>query len=123
MAKTVHDDVLDAALNYIKNNADYMYACNAQPTTYAEASSTYMLAGVAQTSSNYTVADGASGRKVTMAARSDITISNTGTATYVALVNVATSKLLYVTTCTALYLTAAQLMGFGAWYIQISDPT
>ena len=40
MAKTVHDDVLDGALNIIKNNCTRQVACSAQPTTYAEGNAT-----------------------------------------------------------------------------------
>lgn len=50
MAKIVHDDVLDGALNIIKNNCTRMVACSAQPTTYTEGNATYALADVTMAS-------------------------------------------------------------------------
>jgi hypothetical protein len=73
MAKTVHDDVLDAALDKIAT-ANVMTLCSAQPTTRTEAITTYMLADVTMTvgdgNGDYTIANGdASGRKLTMTAQ------------------------------------------------------
>ena len=41
MAKFLDDTVLDAGLNVIKNGATILALCSAQPTTYAEATTTY----------------------------------------------------------------------------------
>lgn len=126
MAKTIHDDVLDGALNIIKNNCTKQTACSAEPTTYTQAVTTYMLAEVTLASGDFTVADGdTSGRKLTTAAKSGVTISNSGTATHVAQVDVANSKLLGVTTCTSLALTAGggNTMSFPAWKREIADPS
>ena len=102
MAKSVHDDVLDQALNYIDANATRMTACNAQPTTYTEGNATFALADVTMAGADFTVANGdTSGRKVTVGAKSGVTIDTTGTATHIALLDVTNSKLLYVTTCTS----------------------
>jgi hypothetical protein len=126
MSKTVHDDVLDGALNIVKNNATRQVACSAQPTTYAEANATYALADITVDSSDFTVANGdTNGRKVTVAAQSGVLIDSSGTATHVALLDVANSKLLYVTTCTSQALTAngSNTVNFPAWDIEIADPT
>lgn len=123
MAKSVHDDVLDGALNIIKNNATRMVACSAQPTTYEEANATYALADVTVDSSDFTVGNGdVSGRKVTVAQKSGVTVDATGTATHVALLDVSNEKLLYVTTCTSQALTQGNTMTFNAWDIEIADP-
>ncbi len=125
MAKTIHDDVLDGSLNVIKNNCTRQTACSAEPTTYTQAITTYMLAEVTLASGDFTVADGdTSGRKLTTAAKSGVTISNSGTATHIAQVDVANSKLLGVTTCTSLVLTAGggNLINFPAWKREIADP-
>ena len=107
MAKSVHTDVLDQALNYIKTNATKMTVCSTQPTTYAEANATYMLANTTMASADFTLANGdVSGRKVSVAAKSGITITNSGTAQHIALLDVTNSKLLLVTTCTSQALTA-----------------
>lgn len=126
MAKSVHDDVLDGALNIIKNNCTRQVACSAQPTTYTEANATYALADVTLASTDFTNANGdTSGRKTTVAAKSSVLIDTTGTATHVALLDVANSKLLYVTTCTSQALTAngSNTVSFPAWDIELADPS
>lgn len=126
MAKTVHDDVLDGALNIIKNNCTRQVVCSAQPTTYTEANATYALADVTMASGDFTHANGdASGRKSTVAAKTGVLIDISGTATHTALLDVANSKLLYVTTCTSLALVAngSNTVNLPAWDIEIADPT
>ena len=121
MAKAVHDDVLDAAFDVI-DQANIMTVCSAQPTTRAEAVTTYALADVAMTvNTDYTKANGdTSGRKVTVAAKSSITVDTTGTATHVALCD--GTRLLYVTTCTSQALTSGNSVSFPAWDVEIADP-
>jgi hypothetical protein len=123
MAKSVADAVLDAALNYIKNNVTRMTACSAQPTTYTEGNATYALADVTVASGDFTVADDTSGRKVTVAQKTGVTVDSTGTANHVALLDVSNTALLYVTTATSQALTAANTMTFNSWKINIQDPT
>lgn len=126
MAKIVHDDVLDGALNIIKNNVTRQVACSTQPTTYTEANATYALADVTMASGDFTNANGdTSGRKTTVSAKSGVLIDTTGTATHIALLDVTNSKLLYVTTCTSQALTAngSNTVNFPAWDIEIGDPT
>lgn len=125
MAKTVHDDVLDGALNIIKNNCTRQVACSAQPTTFTEANATYALADATLATGDFTNANGdTSGRKTTVAAKSAVLIDVTGTATHVALLDVTNSKLLYVTTCTSQAVTAnaSNTVNFPAWDIEIADP-
>lgn len=103
MAKWAHTDVLDAKLKYIADNGTRLFVCSAQPTTYAEASSTYMLAQKVMTvgdgNGHYTVGAGAvNGRRVTVAAQAGVTVSNSGTANHVAIADSVNSKLLVVTT-------------------------
>ena len=75
MAKSVHDDVLDGALNIIKNNCTRMVACSAQPTTYTEGNATYALADVTMTGTDFTNANGdTNGRKTTVGAKSTVTV-------------------------------------------------
>lgn len=126
MAKIVHDDVLDGALNIVKNNCTRMTACSTQPTTYAEGNATYALADATLASGDFTAANGdTSGRKLTVGAKSGVLIDTTGTATHIALLDVTNSKLLYVTTCTSQALTAngSNTVNFPAWKLEIADPT
>jgi len=117
---------MDAALNHIKNNTTRQVACSAQPTTFAEANVTYALADVTMASTDFTLANGdTSGRKVTVAAKSGVLIDTSGTATYIALLDVTNSKLIDVTTCTSIALTAngSNTVNFPAWDHEIADPT
>lgn len=124
MAKSVHSDVLDGALNIIKNNCTRMVACSAQPTTYAEANATYALANVTMTGTDFTLAAGAvSGRKATVAQKTGVSVVTSGTANHVALLDVTNSKLLYVTTATAQALTSGNTMTFNSWTVEIADPS
>jgi len=124
MAKSVHDDVLDGALNILKNNVTRMVACSAQPTTYTEGNSTYALADVTLASGDFTNANGdTNGRKTTIGAKSGVTVDTSGTATHVALLDVTNSKLLYVTTSTSTAITSGGTVDFAAFDIEIADPT
>lgn len=124
MAKSIHDDVLDAALTYLKDYGNEIDVCSAQPTTYTEAHATYMLAQKSITTAATTVANGdSSGRKITWAQQSDITITNSGTATHVAVVDTGNSKLLLVTTCTSQALTGGNTVTVPTFDDEIADPT
>lgn len=125
MAKSVANNVLDAALNYIANNGDAIYICDTQPTNLTEATTTYALADIPSlTSGDYTgPADGdTNGRKLTVDQQTGVTIDTSGTATHVAIVDAGT-ELLYVTTCTSQALTASNTLTMNAWDIEIADPT
>lgn len=121
MGKAQNDLGLDAALDWFGASTK-MTVCSAQPTTYAEATSDYMLAEIVIDSGDFAKADGdTSGRKVTVAQQADVTVTNTGDATHVALVSTADSVLRYVTTCDTVTLTAASTVTFPAWDIEIAD--
>lgn len=133
MAKRVLGEVLDKALDCFKTGVGTtgpctrMTACSAEPTTYTEGNATYALANVTMASGDFTIAagDGAgnSPRKVTMGAKSSVTVATSGTATYIALLDVTNSKLLEVTTCTSQSLTAGNTVNFPAWKIELGAPT
>lgn len=127
MAKWVNDAEMDAALDYIAA-CDTLVVCSAQPTTYAEAVTTYALADVAVTpgdgNGDFTIGNGdVSGRKLTIAAQNGVTIDNSGTATHVALVLSGDTTLRAVTTCTSQALTAAGTVDVPAWDWEIADPS
>lgn len=124
MGKSIHDDVLDAALSYLQDNGNEMNVCSQEPTTYTEAHSTYMLAQQALGAGDYTIANGdTSGRKVTVAEQADISVTNSGDATHVAIVDTVNSKLLLVTTCTTQTLTSGNTVTVPAFDDEIADPS
>jgi len=130
MAKSVHNSVLDAMLNFIVDNSDQLSVCSSQPTTYSQAITSYMLAiSSTQDISSTAPADGVvSGRRITIpqnfSESAPLTITNGGTAQHVALVGsiASTNTLLYVTTCTAQALIASGSVTVPAWDIEVRDP-
>lgn len=124
MAKSVHNDVLDAALNYIKTNGTRLCLCSAEPTTYTEAITTYKLADVDIISTDYTgPADGdVSGRKLAVDGQTGVAVDSNGTATHLAIVDVSNTKLLYVTTISSQVVTAGNTATLGTWDIELEDP-
>jgi hypothetical protein len=127
MGKVVFDAVLDAALKDIADNANKLFICSAEPANYTEASSTYLLASVDLTTGDgngdYTIANGdTSGRKLTVAAQSGITVTNTGTATHIALCDSVNSAVKVVTTCNSQVVTSGNTINLQAFDYEINDP-
>lgn len=125
MPKFAPDAMMDAALDYV-DLADVMHVCSTLDSspTYAEITAA-SLADVAVTpNTDFTKADGdTSGRKVTVAAKSGVTVDASGTANHIALVTVSGSVVRYVTTCTSQALTSGNTVNIPAWDIEIADPT
>lgn len=125
MAKLCPTGTFDAMLDYIALSNE-MVVCSASPTTFAEAHTTYKLADVALTGGDFTKATGDGGagyRKVTIGAKSAVTIDTAGSATHVALCETAGSTLRYVTTCTTQYLVGGGTVDFPAWKVEMSPAT
>lgn len=122
MAKKADDTFLDAALDDIAANGTVYHINTAEPATRA-ASITDSLATQALVGGDYTKANGdTSGRKTTIAQKAGISIDVTGTATHVAIID-ASTRLIYVTTCTSQLLTSGGTVTIPAWDIEIRDPT
>lgn len=129
MAKLVHDNVLDAALQYLEDNVDWISVCEGAPTTYEHAHSNKgtgtgkVLASSATPTFTGPAEGDADGRKTTIDEEATITVDVSGDADHVALCFVGSTLLLYVTTCTLQTLTAANTVTIPAWDIEIADPT
>lgn len=124
MAKILDDSVIDASLNVVKNGATQMAICSAEPTTYNKAVNTFMLALKTGLTSGSFIgpANGTlSGRKLTKKAETGISVTNTGTATHVALCS--DTVLLLVDTCTSQVLTAGNTVNTPAFDWEIADPS
>lgn len=125
MSAYAHDNVMDAALDYIKNNSTKLTVCNAEPTTFTQATATFKLASVVINSTNFgspTNGD-VSGRKITVNAQTSVSIDSTDNATWVALVKSASSMLTYATDTTTIGLTSGGKVNIGEWDAEILDPT
>lgn len=122
MAKFVLANVLDAALNYIDSNMNAQNVNSSQPTTRTEAVTTFMLATVAMTAADGTLANGdTSGRKHTYTAKSGISVTNSGTATHVSITSA--TELLLVTTCTSQAISTGGTVDIPSWKYEINNPT
>lgn len=141
MAKNVHDNMLDAALNYLKSNANRLIVLSAEPTgasAYTNAitavdSSGYKLASAVISASDFTgPANGdTSGRKIAVNAQSSMSIdgvASSANATHVGLIKFHASSasaqlVVYTTTCTSQSLTGGNKVNTPAWDIELRDPT
>ena len=125
MPKTAPDAVMDAAFDYI-DQADMMHVCStldATPT-YAEITAASLADVAVVPNTDFTKAAGdTSGRKLTVAAKSGVTVDASGTANHIALVTVSGSVVRYVTTCTSQVLTAGNSVNVPAWKIEIGAAT
>jgi hypothetical protein len=125
MPKVAPDAVMDAAFDYI-DQADVLRVCSTLDSspTHAEIV-TATLASVAITpDTDFTKADGdTSGRKVTVAAKSGVSVTASGDANHIALTTTSGSVVRYVTTCTTQTLTSGNTVNIPAWDIEIADPS
>lgn len=121
MAKFTADSVLDAALDKVATATTYCI-CSQQPTTRTEAVTTYNLGSKAITGGAFTKANGdVSGRKTTVAAQTGISITATGTANHIALVDA--TEILHVTTLPAQGVTSGNTANVSAFDVEFADVT
>jgi hypothetical protein len=123
MGKAVPDATIDAMFDYV-DQCNIMHLCSGEPANYAGIAAV-SLADVALTpDTDFTKANGdTSGRKVTIAAKSGVTVDNNGTATHVVIARTTDSTLRDVTTCTSQVVTAGNTVNFPAWKHEVLDPT
>ena len=95
MATPFADDRLyDFGVDEIYTNGDRLDIQETEPSTYAEATSTYTLGNKTSLSVGAPENGDANGRKVVVAAITDGTVSGTGTATYFTICDTGNSRLL-----------------------------
>lgn len=125
MGKFTHNDVLDAPLLEIKNNAERLILCNAQPADYAGVAAV-ALADVAIDSSDFTgpVDGDTGGRKMTVNEQADVDVDVTdaGGTNHVALVDDTGSRLLHCTTAADVAVDENGTVTIQAWDISFEDP-
>ena len=121
MGKTLSNSVFDAALAVIAT-------CTRMDVTSdssTPANLTNSLADVTLTAGDgngdYTIADGTSGRKLTVGQQADVDIDTSGTARHVVLSLTGTIHM--TTTCTEQALTDTGTVTIPSFEIQLSDPT
>jgi len=121
MARYANDLFMDAALDYLAAT-DFLCVTEGQPTTYVEALTTFNLATIGITTGSFTKADGTSGRKSTIEAAGG-TVSTSGSANHMAVINTTASALVYVWVLTEQYVTATNPITTPALYAEVQDPT
>lgn len=90
----IADRVLDNGLTVLDTEANRLDICSSEPTTYTAATSTASLGNKTALSVGAPAARSPSGRRVTVAAISDGSVTGTGTATHWAITDTANSRLL-----------------------------
>lgn len=88
------DFLMDLALANLDTNANRLDICSAEPTSYAQATSTLTLGNKTSLSVGAPADRTPNGRKVTVATFSDGAVTATGTATHWAITDTTNSRLL-----------------------------
>ena len=81
----MNDEIFDQGLDYADTNGTRIDVCSQEPTTYAEATSTYTLGNKTGLNTGATEAGATDGRRVIVPAITDGSVTSTGTATHWAL--------------------------------------
>jgi len=125
MPDIIHDDIFDTGLSQLTTVVENLYICDTQPTTFAEASSTYKLGTKASpTITGPTDGGAGGGRQVTVSAISDGVVDSAGTAAWFALTDDSLSKLLVSgNLASSLAIATGSPFTLTAFNIQIPDPT
>ena len=117
---------LDQELIYI-SGANCQTICSASSTTYTDCLTANMLVKVTMTSGSsggdYTIAADTNGEKVTVAAKSGVSITNSGTGTCACLLDTTGSTIRLITTISSQVLTAGGTCDIPAWKFNIQNPT
>lgn len=124
MVAFLTDNVLDNGVQYLTDNGEALYICSAQPTTYAEATSTYALGSKSTPTISAPQNGATSGRRVVVSAITDGSVSATGTATHYAIVKTsATSELLATEALSASQaVTSGNTFTLTSFSVTIPDP-
>lgn len=120
----INPDVYDMALNAISGSAENLYVCSQEPTTFTQASATYSLGSKVSPSFTGPSAGDVSGRKITVSAISDGSVSSSGNACWVSLTDDSLSKLLAAQVLSASQtLTSGNTFSLTAFDVEIQDPS
>ena len=122
MAKVLSDACIDGGLDYF-GTATEITVCSGEPDTYQKAHTDLMLVNHALTGADFAKANDTSGRKSTFAIHNGLSVTNPGTAVYIALTITGTTTLVGYTTCTSQVLAAGNTVNIPAFKWNIADPT
>ena len=119
---TLANAVFDDGLSTLTTNGTRLDICSTEPTTYAEATSTYTLGNEGTLSIGSPADRTGGGREVTVAAISDASVTSTGTAAFYAITN--GSDTLYATgsLSSSQGVSSGNTFSLGSFTIGIPDP-
>ena len=121
MGKSVANSVIDGALAVIATATRLDVTSDSSTPTGLTNSLAHVTLTAGNGNGSYTIADGdASGRKVTIAQQSDISVTASGTANHIVLS--LTGTILLTTTCTAQVLTSGNTVTVPAFADEIASP-
>jgi hypothetical protein len=120
---TLNDRVFDNGLSVLDTEANRIDVTSQEATSYAEATSTYTLGNSTSLSVGAPADRTGGGRKVSVAAITDGSITGTGTATHYAVVDTSNSRLLATGTLTASQsVTSGNTFTLATFDVGIPDP-
>lgn len=120
----LNDRVFDNGLTVLDTEANEIHVTSVEAADYTEATSTYTLGNSASLSIAAPSDRTGGGRKVTVAAISDGSITGTGTVTHYAIVDTANSRLLATAALTASQsVTSGNTFTLASFDIGIPDPS
>lgn len=118
----LNDRVLDLGLTVLDTEANRLDICSQEPASYAEATSTYTLGNKTSPTVGAPADRSPDGRKVTVSAISDGTVTGTDDATHWALTDTSNSRLLATGALSASQaVTSGNTFTLGAFDIGIPD--
>ena len=124
MAVKVEDWAFDNGLDGVATTGDEQRILNAEPTDFADTGGAKLLGSVSMVGGDFTVQDGAtSGRRVTVGAKTGASITQTGTANHLSIVDTVNSRLLMTTTTPATPVSSSESRDINSWEWEIADPT
>lgn len=127
MSVQIPDSVMDVLLSEIAANADTQSVCSDTTTPVDLTGELAAASMVTGDGNDYSIAQGDAGagsRKLTMVAKSGVTVDAAGTPNHVVLTNSTNaSAIKLITTCSGPDLTAGSSVDFPSWKYELDVPT
>lgn len=118
----INSEAFDGGLDYLDTNGTRMDVCSTEPTTYAEATSTLTLGNKTGLNTGAPQAGDIDGRKVTVPAITDGSVTATGTAAFWALTDSASVLLATGALSASQAVTSGNTFTLTATDITLRDP-
>lgn len=119
----LNDEAMDQGLDWVNTNGTRIDICSQEPTTYAEATSTYTLGNKTGLNTGATENGDTSGRKVVVPAITDGSVTGTGTATHWALTDGTATLVATGALSSSQAVTSGNTFTLTAIDITIADPS